>query len=149
MYEWKPLEKGQREQAGLEKRLSAYYGPELREQPLPESSWIRLSSTLGPQTSSRRWRIPRLHIRRVQRRSVPAYIQTAFSRILHEARLPWSSSSLHCRFIANVRVPSVRVSLFARRNIRLTLPSNLAQSVEPSELDVLLATGLARYFYLR
>ena len=151
MYEWKPTEKSRREQADLEKRLSAYYGPGLREQPLPASSWLRLRSKLGSQSSSsHRWRMSRWHIyRHIHHRSTPAYVSTAFARIVHEARLPWSSSLLHCRFKAKVHVPSVRVSLFAWRNIRLTLPSNLAQTVEPSELDVLLATGLARYCYVR
>ena len=151
MYEWKPTEKNRREQADLEKRLSAYYGPELREQPLPASSWLRLRSKLGSRpSSSRRWRMPRWPMRRrIHRRSTPAYIQTAFARIVHEARLPWSSSLLCCSFKAKVRVPSVRVTLLARRNIRLKLPSNLAQTIEPSELDVLLATGLARYSYVR
>src|SRR5437588_8548194 len=129
MYEWKPAEKSRQEQADLEKRLSAFYGPALREQPLPASSWLRLRSKLGSQpSSSRRWRMPRWHFHRIRRRhSTPAYVSTAFVHIVQEARLPWSSSLLRCMFKANVRVPSVRVSLFARRNIRLTLPSNLAQ----------------------
>jgi len=151
MYEWKPTGEYEREQADLEKRLSAYYGPILHEQPLPASSWSRLHSKLGSQSSSfRRWRVPDLHIPHpVRRRSVPAYVSAAFARIVHEARLPYTSSLLSCRYKARVRVPSVRVTLFARRNIRLTLPSDLGQFVGPSELDVLLAAGLARYFYVR
>lgn len=151
MYEWKPTEKSRREQADLEKRLSAYYGPALREQPLPASSWLRLRSKLGSQhSSSHRWRMPHFHIHpRIRRHSTPVYISTAFTRIAHEARLPWTSSLLYCTFKAKVRIPSVRVSLFARRKIRLALPSNLTQTIESSELDVLLATGLARYCYVR
>lgn len=151
MFEWKPAEKSQREQTDLDKRLSAFYGPALREQPLPASSWLRLHSKLGSQpSSSRHWPVPRwLNHRRIRYGSTPAYISTAFARIAYEARLPWSPSLLHCTFKAKLRIPSVRVSLLARRHIRLTLPSNLAQTGESSELDVLLATGLARYFYAR
>jgi hypothetical protein len=151
MYEWKPSEESRQEQVDLEKRLSAYYGPALRGQPLPASSWLRLRSKLGSQSaSSRRWRVPRLHIpRRPRRRSPPAYVSTAFARIVQEARLPYTVTLLSCRYRARGHVPSVRVTLFARRNIRLTLPSNLGQFVGSSELEVLLATGLARYFYVR
>ena len=151
MYEWKPTGEYEREQSDLEKRLSAYYGPILREKPLAASSWSRLHSKLGSQSSSfRRWRVPDLHVPHpVRPRSAPAYVSTAFARIVHKAHLPYTSSLLSCRFKARGRVPSVRVTLFARRGIRLTLPSNFGQFVGPSELDVLLATGLARYFYVR
>src|SRR5690348_6911159 len=106
MYEWKPKEKSQREQTDLEKRLSAFYGPELREQPLPASSWLRLRSKLGAQpSSSRRWRMPHFHIhQRIHRRTPPAYISTAFVHIAHEARLPWTSPLLYCTFKAKVRI---------------------------------------------
>ena len=48
-----------------------------------------------------------------------------------------------------MRVPTVRVSPLGRRNIKLILPSNEVRALEPSELDVLLATGLARRFHIR
>ena len=151
MYEWRPTGEGEKEQTDLEKRLSAYYGPVLREQPLPTSSWARLQGKLGSRpSSSRRWWVPRLRYpHRLRRRSVPAYVSTAFARIVHEARLPYTSSLLACRCKAGGCIPSVQVTLFARRHIRLTLPSSLGQLVGSSELDVLLATGLARYFYVR
>ncbi len=43
----------------------------------------------------------------------------------------------------------MRVSPIDGRNIRLILPLNGAWPLEPSELDVLLATGMARRLYMR
>jgi ribosomal protein S12 len=40
--------------------------------------------------------------------------------------------------------PAVRASWFGRRKIRLVLPLNAVTTMEKTELDVLLATGLAR-----
>ncbi len=133
----------------LETRLTAYYGPELREQPLPPSSWLHLRSQLGRQSSSRYWFIPglrrprSLHYRPTM--PVPGYVQEAFSRILYEARVTYVRSMLHCRFKAHVREPKVRVSPLGRCKIRLILPSQPERSIGQAELDVLLATGLARY----
>jgi hypothetical protein len=138
-----------REQLELEERLAAYYGPELREQPLPSASWQRLHARLGPQRSRRRLRVPRLH-RRWHRRfhSVPVYVQETFVRIMHDARISYPLSSLlHCSF--NAHVPTVRVSALGRYRIKLLLPSSAEGAIGPPELDVLVATGLARYLYTR
>jgi len=48
MHEWKE-DSRRTEQPDLEERLTAYYGPQLREQPLSSASWQRLRSQLGPQ----------------------------------------------------------------------------------------------------
>ena len=150
MNERDSIEKEERERQSLDDRLRAYYGPALQEQPLPSSSWLRLRSHLGSQRSPRRQFRRRWHLHRFRgRRTVPAFIQDAFSRVTYEARLPYTPSILSCSFKFDVRVPLVRVFLVGGRKIRLILPSDAAQSVEPSELDVLLATGLARYLCMR
>jgi len=152
MNEWDAVEKEERERQSMDDRLRAYYGPALQEQPLPSSSWLRLRSQLGSQRS------PRRHFRRQWRwnmsrfrgpRTTPGFIQDAFSRITYEAHLPYASSILSCSFKFGERVPLVRVFLLSRRKIRLILPSDAAHSVELAELDVLLATGLARYLCMR
>jgi hypothetical protein len=87
----------QHEPFDLEKRLTTYYGPQLREQPLSQASWQKLHLQLGLQedTEQRRrfsWRFPR-------KRSpahVPTSIQDAFARIAYDAHVPSTPSMLHC-----------------------------------------------------
>ncbi len=67
---------------------------------------------------------------------------------LFEARFPRTSSMLACAYKPRLRPPQVRVMLLAKRKIRLKLPIDPA-ALEPAELDVLLATGLARYLHMR
>lgn len=115
MYEWKSSERGDKEQAELEERLAAYYGPRLREQPLPASSWRRLQSQLGSQPS-RKFRRLRLRLRyhpHRPRRSMPAYIQEAFAHIVQEARLS-RAPVLDCAFKFRLRAPGVHVPLHLR-----------------------------------
>ncbi len=151
MHEWKDTGKGRNgsEQLGLEERLAAYYGPELREQPLPSTSWQRLHAQLGLRRSRRRLHLPRL--RRPWRRrfhSAPVYVQETFVRIMHDARISYPLSSLlRCSF--NARMPTVRVSALGRHRIKLSLPSSAEGAIGPPGLDVLVATGLARYLYTR
>jgi len=159
MHKWDPVERGHGEQANLDNRLATYYGQELQEQPLPEASWLRLKTRLEPQRSSKRQRLwqwyKRSHLRRgsmrrhIHRRSMPANMKDAFSRLVFETRQMPPLPALYCSFKAHMRVPTVRVSPLGRRNIKLILPSNEVRALEPSELDVLLATGLARRFYIR
>ena len=150
MNERDSVEKEEGERESLDDRLRAFYGPALQKQPLPSSSWQRLRSQLGSQRSPRHqfrpgWRLHRFR----RRRTAPAFIQDAFSHITYEARLPYTPSILSCSFKFGERVPLVRVFLLGRRKIRLILPLDAIQSIEPSELDVLLATGLARYLCMR
>jgi len=148
MNDWNSDKKEDREYLGLEDRLKAYYGPALQEQPLSSSSWQRLRLDL--QRSSGRQFVHLRPPRRFRlRRTAPAYIQSAFSRITYEARLPYAPSMLSCSMRPHIRVPGVRVFLLGRRKIRLTLPSDTARSLDPPELDVLLTTGLARYECMR
>ena len=139
------------EQATLEDRLSAYYGQEIPERPLPAASWYRLQARLPRQRPHRHWP---LHIRRRRIRFIhvprnsygstaPVYVQDAFNRIAHEARLPYTPAMLHCTFKKQVCIPSVRVSYWGKRKIHLLLPASPLRSLEPAELNVLLASGLA------
>lgn len=138
-------ESKQQEPLDLDERLRAYYGPRLREQPLSQSSWQNLRLRLGSQEDAGRrhhfsWRFPRKR----SRAYVPMSIQDAFARIANEARVPYRPSMLHCSLMPQVREPAVRTSWFGRRKIRLILPLNRVVTMEQTELDVLLATGLAR-----
>ena len=135
----------QQEPVDLEKRLRAYYGPQLREQPLSQTSWQNLRLRLGSQEDTGRrhhfsWRFPRKR----SRAFVPTSIQDAFARIAYEARIPTKPSMLRCSLKPDVREPAVRSSWFGRRKIRLILPLNTVAMMGQAELDVLLATGLAR-----
>jgi hypothetical protein len=129
----------------LEQRLTVYYGPQLREQPLSQASWQHLRLQLGSQEGTRRRR--RFHWHLPHRRSrayVPAFIQEAFARIANEARIPTTQSMLRCSQRPRRHEPVVRGSWPGRRKIRLLLPLNALSTMGQAELDVLLATGLAR-----
>jgi hypothetical protein len=129
----------------LEKRLTAYYGPQLREQPLSQTSWQELRHRLGTQVDTkRRHRFSLRFPRKRSQANVPTSIQDAFTRIVYEARIPSKSSMLRFSLKPQIREPIVRGSWFGRRKIRLILPLNRVVTMEQAELDVLLATGLAR-----
>lgn len=135
----------QQELFDLEQRLTAYYGPQLREQPLSQASWQHVRLELASQEGTHRRR--RFHWRLHRRRSqayVPTSIQEAFSRIAHEARVPATQSMLRCSQKLRRREPIVRGSWLGRRKIRLLLPLHALMTMGQAELDVLLATGLAR-----
>ena len=135
----------QQELFDLEKRLNAYYGPPLREQPLSASSWQHLRLRLGSQKIAERGgRIHRLLRRTRARSDVPTAIKDAFARITYEAHIPYNPSILRCRLILRAQEPVVRVSWLGKRTIRLLLPVNAITTMEQAELDVLLAAGLAR-----
>ncbi|SRR6266700_1030772 len=135
----------QQEPVDLEKRLTAYYGPQLREQPLSQTSWQNLRLRLGSQEDTGRrhrfhWRFPRKRTRAY----VPMSILDTFARIAYEARVPSRPSMLRCSLKLPAHEPAVRTSWFGGRKIRLILPLNAVTTMEQAELDVLLATGLAR-----
>jgi hypothetical protein len=135
----------QQEPFDLEQRLRAYYGPQLREQPLAQATWQHLRLELSSQEGTRRRR--RFHWRLPQRRSrayVPTSIQEAFARIAYEARVPATLSMLRCSQKPRRHEPAVRGSWLGRRTIRLLLPLHALVTMGQTELDVLLATGLAR-----
>ena len=156
MYEREPVEKAQRD---LDSRLVAYYGPELPEQALPESAWLRMRSTLASPRASNHLRLQQPqwpHIRRSMRRGgmrrsaekTPAYIQQAYIRILQESRMPLQSARLQSTFASHIKAPRVRTAPLTSK-IQLVLPSNPTRSIDAAALDVLLATALARYYYQR
>lgn len=135
----------QREPFDLEKRLAAFYGPPLREQPLPAASWEKLRLRLVSQEDVGRRRGLRLRLlRKRSRATVPTSIQEAFERIAYQARVPSQRWVLLCSVRPGIHEPAVHASWPGRRKIRLLLPLNAAITMEQAELDVLLATGLAR-----
>src|SRR6266567_3293313 len=152
MQEWKDIEKssssGKRPE--LDKRLAAYYGPELREQPLSSASWQRLRSQLNTRHSTIYRQRMRLRGRWHRRNSfVPAYVQETFSRISYEARVSYPQSLLQCSLNTRVHMPTVRVSTLGKHKIKLVLPSIAEGAIGQPGLDVLVAAGLARYLYAR
>lgn len=149
MSEENPLARESGEQSTLDERLSAYYGPPLREQPLATSSWEAVRAQLAPRRSLKRQFVHMFRRRHTQRRTVPALIQNAFAHIAYEARLPYAPSMLAYRLKFAAQVPAVHVSLLSKHPIKLILPVNMVHSIEPAELDALLATGLARYLCMR
>src|SRR2546421_4921549 len=152
MHEWKNIKKSSRsgEQQELDERLTAYYGPVLHEQPLSSASWQRLRSQLVTSHSLRhRYRL-RLPGRRHRRRSfVPAYVQETFSRISYEAGVSYPQSLLLCSLNPRAQAPVVRISSLGKHKIKLVLPSVAEGAIEQPGLDVLVATGLARYLRAR
>ncbi len=134
------------EQGILEKRLGAYYGPVLPEQPLPTSSWLRLSSQLPPRHPVRRWQRPKWRFRRRRASPVlPFDIQERLARIAFQADLLDVARRVECTFKPRVDIPFVSVSLLKKRAIRLILPTQRGLTLSQAELDVLVASGLARY----
>lgn len=136
------------EQAGssdLEQRLRTYYGPQLREQPLSQASWQHVRLQLGAQEDPRRRRrFHRLFASRRSRAYVPATIQEAFTRIVLEASIPSTKVTLRCSLEPRRQEPAVRSSWLGKRKIQLLLTLHTLTTMEQAELDVLLATGLAR-----
>lgn len=129
----------------LEERLRTYYGPQLREQPLSQASWQRLRLQLNEQeVTQRRRRFHRLFSNRRARTYAPTFLQEAFARILYEADIPSTQAKLHCSAAQRKHEPAVRSSWLGRCNIWLLLPPGALISLGQAELDVLLATGLAR-----
>lgn len=134
----------------LEQRFAAYYGPRLREQPLPQDAWQQLRRKLDKPAR----RHMRLHgsIRSIHRRwfhetlhPVPEYVYTTFNRVAYDARVSYSSSLLHCTFKRKLRVPNVHISPLRKQPIRLLLPVDTERSLPAPGLNVLLAAGIARY----
>ena len=150
MYEWNSEESRRREEVDLESRLTAFYGPNLREQPLPQPAWLRLQANLGSRGARKRIRLRRVMRRRnLRSKRVPGYIQDAYSQVVYEAGMKGRPPDLRCSVKAVTRVPSVHNSFPGKRTIYLVLPPGAIAWMEAASLNVLLATGLARYFYTR
>jgi hypothetical protein len=135
----------QQEPFDLEKRLTTFYGPQLREQPLSQASWQNLLHRLGSQEETKRKHSFSLRFPRKRSRAfVPTSIQNTFTCIANEARIPTRSSMLSFSLNPHIREPIVRCSRFGKCKIRLIIPLNVIATIGQAELDVLLATGLAR-----
>lgn len=140
----------QQEPFDLEQRMRAYYGPQLHEQPLAQAAWQHLRLQLSSQEGTRRRR--RFHWHLPHRRSrayIPKSIQETFARIAFEARVPATQSMLRCSQKPRRREPAVRGAWLGRRKMRLLLPLHALMTIGQAELDVLLATGLARSIVAR
>ncbi len=130
----------------LEKRLTAYYGSALPEQPLSHMSWERLRSQIGVRYPLKH----RVHLgKKRSEAGVPTHIRETFVRIAYQASVVYVPARLHFTFKSRVHIPRVYISPLDRRNIRLALPSMMRETTNQAELDVLLATGLARYVCMR
>lgn len=135
----------QQEPFDLEKRLTTFYGPQLREQPLSQASWQNLLHRLGSQEETkRRYRFSWRFLRKRSQAHVPTSIQDAFARIAYDAHIPSSPSMLRCSIKSKGHEPAVRTSGLGKHKIRLVLPLSAVTTMEQAELNVLLATGLAR-----
>lgn len=148
-----------REPLDVEQRLAAYYGPPLPEQPLSQAAWQNLRLQLAAQEHTEhtertertgRRRRMRLHLPRKRFHSgVPIFIQDAFTRVSNQARVSTTPSMLRCSLKPRLREPRVYASWFGKLDLRLLLPLNAVMTMESAELDVLLATGLARAIVAR
>ena len=138
------------EQGTLEERLGTFYGSTLPEQPLPVSSWSRLASQLPPRHHGRRWRRPKWRFtRRPTTQALPFEMQERLAHIAFQANMLNVAQNTQYTFKQRVDVPFVSVSLLKNRAIRLILPTQGGLSLSQAELDVLLASGVARYQNMR
>jgi hypothetical protein len=71
-------------------------------------------------------------------------LQDAFARIVYKAGVGYTPAMLRCSLKPRVREPAVHSVWLGRRTIRLILPISALIVMGQDELDVLLATGVAR-----
>lgn len=150
--EEKATNKERREDLNVDERLTAFYGPPLPEQPLPAESWMRLQSQLSQRSFPAKRLMRRLLHRRYRRpfgHALPTLLEDTFEALVYDARLPYKQ--FPARIVSYALksrryTPAVRVSSIGRRKIKLKLP---LQPLEPAELEVVLATGLARLLCMR
>lgn len=134
------------EREDVDQRLIAYYGPPLPDQPLDPAAWQQLRQRLGASAGARRrCRLP--HQRR--RASVPRELQQALARIAEAAGISAPPSLLRCTHQPRGQEPRVRGWWLGRRSIRLHVPCDAGTTLSRAELEVLLATGLARSIRMR
>lgn len=138
----------QTQETSLEERLRDYYGPELKEQPLSQSSWQQVQFRLGPQRSAqRRFHWP-IRLRRTQH-VPPPYIQRAFIHVTDEARVVYQPGMLNCTLNGTISEPMMYARPWRKGGIHLLLPLLPAEPLAQAEVDILLATGLAQHMLLR
>jgi hypothetical protein len=144
----------QQEPCDLEQRLTSFYGPPLHDRSLPPSAWHNLRLQLDAREDASGKFHFKSHFRwplllRKSRTDVPTFMQDAFAHISYEARVPYMPSLLRCSWESQICEPVLRNSWLSKRKIRLCLPLNAATTMRQAELDVLLATGLARFLCAR
>ncbi|GHO84721.1 hypothetical protein [Dictyobacter formicarum] len=135
----------------LEQLLTDYYGPPLKEQPLSSAAWMDVQEQL---TRRRRVRLDGPSwLRRARRpiRLVPFYLQEALRNVAAEAHVQgWISPRLRYHLRRRRLLPTIGVSLLWPSAIHITFSRGFERMLEQDELDVLLASGLARYLcYLK
>ena len=134
----------------VDARLRTYYGPSLPEQPLSSEEWNTLHRQLRPRyrtyLKGRRWH--GLHgLRRNRTSRIPSFVQDSLERVMHEARWHQHVPTLYCLVKAKVAEPSLRITstlLPGRAALRVVLPIDAPITMQNVEMDVLLASGLAR-----
>src|ERR1700680_1052966 len=120
MEERNPNERKLGEEVDLEKRLTAYYGPALSEQPLSQASWERLRGQMDVQHPLKR----RFHLSKKRSEfAVPTHIRETFARIAYRASVAYVPAKLRCTFRSGMHVPRLYISPLDRRCIKLVLPS--------------------------
>ena len=135
----------------LDTRLRAYYGPPMPEQPLSSEAWNTLSQQLSPRHRTRLHRGRRWHglhgLRRNMTSRTPSIIQDSLDRVMQEARWRQHVPPLNCSISGKISEPSLRVTstlVLGRPALRVILPVDAPISMQNIEMDVLLASGLAR-----
>ncbi|GCE21176.1 hypothetical protein [Dictyobacter kobayashii] len=131
----------------LEQLLTDYYGPPLEEQPLSATSWMHVQQQLSRQ---RRWSASSWLARgRRPARPVPFYLQEALSNVVREAHIQSRVPHPRLRYHPRRRrmLPTTSVSLWWPSAIHVTANRSFERILDQNELDVVLASGLARYLY--
>lgn len=131
----------------LEERLTAYYGPALPPHPLSEAAWLRLRDQLEQERrvplrrAGGRWPCS-LRVRRGQ--AAPERFQETFAALLSQIDYRRPAPAMRCHFSSRQVQPRVRTSPLGHGQIRLILPEHSWLMLRELELEVLLASGLAR-----
>lgn len=133
--------------SSLDERLAAYYGPALPPHQLSEAAWLRLRTQLDQERrvplhrAGMRW--PG-HMRVKRGQAAPEHLQTTFAALLSQIEYRRPAPDLRCTFSARPLQPRVRTSPLGRGQVRLILPEHNWLTLQELELEVLLASGLAR-----
>jgi hypothetical protein len=117
----------------LEERLAAYYGSALPPRALPETSWLQVRDGL-----EKARRAPQ------RAQTAPPVLEETFGALLTRVNYRYPYPVLRCDFSSRTTTPRARISLLSRGQVRLALPEQKWRTLQPVEIEVLLAAGLAR-----
>ncbi|HCI78117.1 MAG TPA: hypothetical protein DHW02_00330 [Ktedonobacter sp.] len=139
----------------LDARLRTYFGPPLPEQPLSSQTWNTLHQQLRPRYRTylrgRRWH--GFHgLRRNRASRIPSVVQDSLERVMHEARWHQHVPTLYCLVKGRVAEPSIRITstlLPGKPALRVMLPIYAPTTMQNIEMDVLIASGLARFVLMK